>query len=182
MERPSKTNLVKQRELGYVFVAINAGGIYFMLDALNIRLFTALGLLSVALCCGCGKKEDVRLTLQPAQGKLLVDGKPPVRAMLTFHPDAPLVDTQGRALQPTAVIDAEGKFRPSTYTAGDGLPAGKYNVTVEWPKITVDQGEEQMGPDQLGGRYKNPKKPAATITVQIQEGEMDLPPIDLKTS
>lgn len=142
----------------------------------------ALGLLSVLLWSGCGKKEAARLTLQPVEGKLHVDGKPAARAQLMFYPDPPLTDSNGRSLKPTAEVDAAGKFRPSTYVAGDGLPPGKYAVTVTWPKIIVDQGEEQQGPDQLGGQFSNSKKPITTVTVQLQEGEIVIPPINLKKS
>ena len=77
-----------------------------------------------------------------------------------------------------AVVDADGSFRPSTYTQHDGAPAGQYAVTAIWPKVAMKLGEEVVGPDQLDGKYSNKDKPVQTVTVK--EGENQFPPFELK--
>ena len=77
-----------------------------------------------------------------------------------------------------AMVDADGSYRPSTYTEHDGVPAGRYAVTVIWPKVAMKLGEEVVGPDQLDGKYSNKDKPVQTVTVK--EGENQFPPFELK--
>jgi hypothetical protein len=140
----------------------------------NFRQCAWLLILMVLLAnnAGCGSKEPARHVVFPVTGKLLVDGRPAEQAIVYFHP------RNGDATRPFATVTADGSFQPGTYTTTDGVAAGEYVLTVEWPKITVVEGEEQRGPDQLAGRYGNPQHPVATVTVK--EGENAIPPLDLK--
>jgi hypothetical protein len=59
---------------------------------------------------------------------------------------------------PTARADDKGAFQVTTFQSNDGLPVGKYKVTVVWQKLIVHMGQEQPGgPDMLEGKYNDPK-------------------------
>ncbi|EAQ81827.1 carboxypeptidase-like regulatory domain-containing protein [Blastopirellula marina] len=61
--------------------------------------------------------------LQPLQGTVTLDGQPLADAAISFSPV-----TGGRPA--TGKTDADGQFTLASYTAGDGLPAGSYKVTI----------------------------------------------------
>jgi hypothetical protein len=135
-------------------------------------LRSLLGLVLVAGGCG----GDDGPTTHPVSGKILVDGKPASKAQVTFHP------TSGASTRwiPLAETDADGAFRPSTRLTGDGAPAGNYQLTIVWPEIKVDHGEEIASGDRLGRRYADPK--GSGLQVTIKEGENVLPPFELKST
>ena len=97
-----------------------------------------------------------------------------MRARVSFHPSSGSIKAA-----PYAEADPDGAFRPSTGLTGDGAPAGDYTVTIVWPEITVDHGEEIAGPDRLGGRYNSPR--SSNLKVTVREGENSLPPFELKS-
>jgi hypothetical protein len=139
---------------------------------LNRILFLSVGLAAL----GCGD-ETSGPAIYPISGKVLVDGRPAVKARVSFHA---LTGPAGESLQPIAIVEEDGSFRPSTRFSHDGAPAGNYAVTVIWPKVTLDHGEEVTGPDLLRGKYSDPARSGLRAT--IKEGENSLPPIELKTS
>jgi len=91
----------------------------------RLPILLCVATLVVALAgCGDGRPALVRVT-----GTVQLDGKPLEGAIVSFQPVA-----QGRdAFQrpSSAVTDAEGKFSPGTYGPDDGLPPGKYRVTIQ---------------------------------------------------
>ncbi|MEW4453021.1 hypothetical protein AB1L30_10115 [Bremerella sp. JC817] len=127
---------------------------------------------------GCGTAEPPRLEVFPVKGTLHVNGKPAAHAELTFHRKEPLQDASGRDLFPYAIVQDDGKFAVLTNADGDGAPPGEYAITVVWPKITIEGGEETFGPDMLRGRYRDPGTPVTTIVVTEQDNV--IPPINLK--
>jgi hypothetical protein len=76
----------------------------------------ALAILAAAIA-GCGAK------LQPAGGKVLVDGKPVQDGSIMFCPTQ-----SGRPA--TARIMEDGTFTLSFDRPGDGLPVGDYRVVI----------------------------------------------------
>ncbi|HTU24558.1 MAG TPA: hypothetical protein VMF30_04120 [Pirellulales bacterium] len=112
-------------------------------------------------------------------GKVRIDGQPVGRVELIFHRQESQTATAAVGVPPTATTDADGSFRPTTYTGGDGLPAGDYIVTAGWPVISLVDGEETTGADRLGGRYAKVSQPAARITVKA--GNNELAPFELKS-
>jgi len=101
-------------------------------------------------------------------GQLLVRGKPAAGACIRFHRTT---DSQAMLLPDATHCEPDGTYRLSVRAAGE------YAVTVLWPTITIDQGEEIEGEDRLGGRFKNPHVPVQIVT--LVEGENQLPAIDL---
>lgn len=125
---------------------------------------------------GCGRKTIERVPVFPVSGRLLVDGRPANNAQVFFHAQDRSKTTQGL---PFAVAGTDGAFQAGTYLPNDGLPSGEYVVTVQWPLMTVVDGEDVAGPDQLNGLYATPERPAAKVTVA--ETAVEMPPIKLRS-
>ncbi len=133
----------------------------------------------LAVLAGCNPpKERPKLTVHPVSGTVLCAGKPAQRAEVTLRPLAPLNEPTGRSVVPVGIVQPDGSFRIGTYTDDDGAPAGEYAITIVWPLVTVEGGEENIGADQLRGAYRDPTKPVAKITVAA--GENKIPPIQVR--
>ncbi|MBN9121092.1 MAG: carboxypeptidase regulatory-like domain-containing protein [Planctomycetes bacterium] len=84
----------------------------------------ACGLLGVVLAAGCAGSGTAPV---PVSGELKLDGKPLAGAVVTFQPQAP----GGKAASGT--VGADGTFRLTTDSPGDGAAPGKYKVVVQPP-------------------------------------------------
>lgn len=112
------------------------------------------------LLTGCGSAN--RKPVFPVQGKVLdATGQPAAGARVLFHPKA---DADPNVQRPVGVADTSGLFTLTTYAQGDGAPAGEYAVTIEW-KLPRRSPLDPVPPDQLGGRYANPKGTPFTATI-----------------
>ena len=88
---------------------------------------------------GCGP------SLQPAGGKVLVDGVPVKDGTIMFYPTA-----GGRAA--TATIVEDGSFTLSFERPGDGLPAGDYKVVITadvWKKSEAKTKQQELEEAQM---------------------------------
>ena len=77
-------------------------------------------MLLVATAAGCG---PARPGLLPAEGVVMLDGKPLAEASVIFQPTA-----GGRPA--TGVTDAEGRFKVGTFKPRDGALPGTHVVTI----------------------------------------------------
>jgi hypothetical protein len=118
------------------------------------------------------------MTVHPVHGSLKYDGKPAESAEVTLYPLTPFAVEDARQTIPYGIVGADGTFAISTYELADGAPLGEYAVTVVWPKVTIEGGEESRGPDQLRGAFRDPQKPLTKTTVVA--GDNTLGPIDLQ--
>ncbi|MFQ5732027.1 MAG: hypothetical protein ACE5KM_08735 [Planctomycetaceae bacterium] len=142
------------------------------------RPVRAAAILTVALCCSCGKEETNRKPTFPVTGRVTVDGKAPGSPIAVKCHPVDGMDKQNPTIS-SAFTAEGGKFEISTYNSGDGIPEGQYVLTFYWGKhnpFTMNYG----GPDKLKNRYKNPKTSKFKITVKAGE-PTDLGRIDLKT-
>ena len=80
-------------------------------------------LLTVGLLSGCG---DGRPSLVPVSGKVTLNGAPVDGALVGFEPDG----IDGYSRPSIATTDSSGNFVVGTYDKADGMPAGKYKVSV----------------------------------------------------
>lgn len=135
----------------------------------------ASGLVLCTLLVGCGSQPEWPKRY-PVSGTVLVDGKPAVRAVVTFHPQAPHAD--GKTYTPSTFTDDAGAFKLTTVEAGDGAPPGEYVVTVI-ANYAVKDGQDVSVPDLLKGQYADPKK--SPLKVTVREEPNVLPPFDLKS-
>lgn len=131
-----------------------------------------IGLASLA---GCGGEPGPAVV--PVFGKVMVDGRPAAKARLSFQPIGP----RDPSAPPTiAITEDDGSFRPTTILSHDGAPPGEYAVSVTWPAIKEDHGEEVEGADRLRGRYASPG--GSGLKAVVEEGGGALPPFELKSS
>lgn len=125
---------------------------------------------------GCGAEKGSDLPrCYPVSGQVLIDGQPAVRAMVSFHSQTPCPD--GKAYGGQTFTDDEGRFRMTTFAAGDGVPSGDYAVTVVATWISKD-GQDVGVPDLLKGQYANPEK--SPLKVQVEKSPLELKPFELK--
>jgi hypothetical protein len=86
---------------------------------------TLLFLLLLAIFTGCGPQ---RPATAPVSGRVTFNGKPIATGQIVFYPD------NGRtAMSP---IDAEGRYRLTTFKPGDGALLGHHRVTIEAVRVT----------------------------------------------
>ena len=131
-----------------------------------------------ALLTGCGDKSD-RLTVYAVKGTIAYDKKSPEGAMIVFHPLTG--DAAGSPLRPSAVVQKDGSFAPTTYNHGDGLPTGEYALTVFWPRppgkgeVVGEAGGG--GENRLPAKYGKPETSGLKVVIEKQANE--LKPIEL---
>ncbi|MDG3008213.1 hypothetical protein [Paludisphaera mucosa] len=136
-------------------------------------LLDARSVHALLLTClvGCGDSRET--AVHPVAGKLTVGGRPAANAMIAFHP-------LDRAGLPTALSVAstgsDGAYRLTTYTAGDGAPAGEYAVTVVWPDDSQphDECEDVVMHDRFKGRYADPARSPWRVAVGPGANEVPL--------
>jgi hypothetical protein len=101
----------------------------------------------------------------PVRGKVFFEGTPGANAEVVFH----FISADGKRFTHAgdALVEADGSFTLTTYTANDGSPVGEYAVTVthRTPRWD-DQGK--MGPNQLPDRYSKPE--TSPLRAQVKDG------------
>jgi hypothetical protein len=119
-------------------------------------------LLGLASCSG-------RKPLFPVHGKVVgKDNKPAAGAKVIFHPSP--ADTS-EPLKPVGECDENGEFTLTTYTKGDGAPAGDYVITIIWlPPVSQLKSpfDPAKGRDLLDGRYASPERSRHHFKVEEQ--------------
>ena len=77
-------------------------------------------------------------------------------------------------------MNENGEFMLSTFTAGDGAPAGDYRATVVWYLATPTRtgGDDTISANYLPPRYAGAETSGLTVTVV--PGTNELPPFELK--
>lgn len=120
---------------------------------------------------GCSKPTD-RLQTFPVKGVVTYNGTPLVGADVSLVPVTPNLKLK---IPPRAVTDKDGLFQVNTYEPNDGAPAGDYHILVS----RNDEDPDSPG-DAFRGKFTNPKKAPAKVTVNVQaEGEQEIPPVAL---
>lgn len=111
-----------------------------------------------------GAVERERLECLPVRGRVYFNGQPAAGANIVFHRVDPRNNRLRRAGD--ALVDAEGGFLLSTYTANDGAPAGEYKVTVVWYD-RPNPAERGTGPNKLPARYASPETSGLAAEVKV---------------
>jgi hypothetical protein len=127
----------------------------------------------VVVTVGCQSKPN-SIAVVAVHGQLkTADGQPAAGATISFHPlNAP----SPRPFVPHGTVSATGDFTLTSYAPNDGAPPGEYAVTVTWRTQRADG--DPAGPDRLKGRFADPAKPLARVTVGPDA--TTLPPFVLK--
>ncbi len=131
---------------------------------LNRSFYLAIALFSICLIgSGCSKKK---LKTNSVIGKVFVDGKPAKGAQVTFMP---VSNKDSKASAPTGVVAEDGTFKLSTYSEGDGAPAGEYTVLVSWSEVDPKTKSERP---LVPGRYHNPKESDLHVTINAGDNQL----------
>jgi hypothetical protein len=140
--------------------------------------FAALGG-AVLLCSafvGCDSEYVAPVATFKAAGKATFKGQPADGAFLVLHRQGETLPADVPA--PSARVNADGSFAATTFTTGDGAPAGEYVATIEWRKLKQVDGTWSPGPNLLPPAYADPGK--SPIKITIAEGENVIPPIEIR--
>jgi hypothetical protein len=102
------------------------------------RIVTAVGLFAAAFALvGCGSKPK----LVPVTGNVTHKGKAVTGGSVWFHPEGGDPD---RAEKMSGQLQFDGTFTARTFPHGDGIPPGKYKVTLS-PDLAGRAGVPQYG-------------------------------------
>src|SRR5262245_51816518 len=111
-----------------------------------------------------------RKPCHPVSGFVYFEGTPAAGATVVFHwkpPDGKKLVRAGDAL-----VESDGSYALSTYTAGDGAPVGEYLVTVVVGRGGyVDEDSDPVA-NQLPARYAKPETSGLTATVKSGKNEL----------
>ena len=106
---------------------------------------TTLVAIALMMITGCGRTLP---ETAPVEGRVTLDGKPLTTGAIMFFPE------EGRPA--TGVIDADGSFRLTTFTAYDGALPGRHTVTIEADEVVQVAAprsyEEEIQQGQQGAR------------------------------
>jgi hypothetical protein len=120
---------------------------------------------------GCGGGPPVT----PVEGTLaFASKKPPGNLLLQFHPTAA---TGGKPLSGSATTDDGGKFRVTCDDGSDGLPAGRYVVTVIDNNLSTEDepGTAPKGkkppPNRVGMKYMSADEKTNPLVLSVEAGK-----------
>lgn len=130
---------------------------------------------SVAWCSGCSDGKPVWEQPQPTSGVVKFKGRPLKDAEITFFPEDPSFP---ETVRPQARSGDDGKFVAWTYTPGDGVPAGRYKLTVIHQQVAVSNGTIVAKPNDLPAKYA--LRDSTDLMVDIAQGHNELTEINLK--
>lgn len=144
------------------------------------KCVSTLGVCLVAVAALGGLScSDASSSLNPVQGKVLLNGSPLAGALVTLHPKD---GADIRTIPSTGLSKDDGTF---TIMTGEktGAPAGSYVVTIICSEVVKGkEGVISTGPpetqDRLKGAYADRAK--SNITVEVKKGSNQLEPFDLK--
>ncbi len=119
-------------------------------DALR-RLLACMVLWVMSVGCSSPSSDP---ELVKVTGTVHVDGQPVEGVVLTLHTDSAGSPTSAAGAVSTGVSGADGRFEISTFSLGDGVLPGTYNVTCVWSEF--DPLSRSMKGDKLASVYASP--------------------------
>lgn len=141
----------------------------------TVSVFIACCAVGVA---GCGHQQySGELPVYRISGTVTVDGSPVENIQIALHPVGELQD--GKTYYPQGFTDGDGKVKISTYSDGDGAPAGDYRLTFILKQYNAIS-RSFTGNNQLHDQYSDPKKSPIELTIGA-DLDNDLGQIDLKS-
>lgn len=130
--------------------------------------------LGLSIASGCSKKSPWEIPY-PTQGEVTLKGKPVPNAELVLHP---IDDKCPQSVRPQARTSSNGTFQAWTYREGDGVPEGRYKITVIRNEVAVSKGTIVAKPNDLPRRYAS--KDTTDLEVTILAGNNVLPRLELR--
>jgi hypothetical protein len=120
-------------------------------------------------CYGCG---NGRPPTYEVRGQVFTNDRPAAHALVTFHP---IDDNRPEAVHPTATVEDNGNFSLTSFTAGDGAPAGEYRVTIVRYLAVKSRtnGEDYETRNFLPDRYAKLETSELRVTVTKSKNELE---------
>jgi hypothetical protein len=113
------------------------------------RLWAIVAAAALAAAAGCGNSKG----LVPVEGRVTFAGKRPAGpGYLYFVPrelSTDLRQDRTGSLPGSALFLADGQFRAGTFTPGDGLRPGTYEVRIECSAKSADQSSHATAHDAI---------------------------------
>ncbi|MFO1020867.1 MAG: hypothetical protein U0903_09250 [Planctomycetales bacterium] len=159
-----------------------------------------VALLILTALQGCNRGKG-RITTYRVQGKVLLNGQPPIGANIAlfpvgFSPAKPALNEAAAKLMqssqkseaspeaakgtqpfPTGVVESDGSFQLSTYRAKDGSPVGEYVVVLSLRKpLNPNASDPDYGPEEFPEAYTRPE--TSPLKVEIK-GRSTLGPFEI---
>ncbi|HEY2784687.1 MAG TPA: hypothetical protein VGJ05_06885 [Fimbriiglobus sp.] len=124
----------------------------------------------VLTVAGCQAPVPPHVAVYPVEGQLLVSGVPAADAHITFHP------LDGKGVPVTGRTGRDGSFTLTSFTPGDGAPAGEYSVTVVWPNDSIvrDECADTTTHDRLNKAYSDPAAKKIVVVVKPEPNHITL--------
>jgi hypothetical protein len=130
------------------------------------RWLTCCGIVSIAIAIvGCSDRPANRPATYPVSGIVQFSGSPVAGATVGFQSKQP----QGRSA--SAITDAQGRYKLTTFSVGDGAPPGNYGVIVLKYKETASASGGEYRPVQgpePPPQHELPPKYAAAATSGLE--------------
>ncbi|HWB07736.1 MAG TPA: hypothetical protein VG826_00730 [Pirellulales bacterium] len=123
---------------------------------------------------GCAKRPSVdHLPTFVASGRVFYGGKAAEGAEVQLWAVGgdPALNLKLAGACPHATVEADGSFRLTTYSTGDGAPAGDFALTIRWP-LPPPPGRE-VGQDRFGGRYADPARPLRQVRISAADNVLE---------
>ncbi len=134
-------------------------------------------LLGVPGCGNKGPQFDQKPTAV-VSGRVTIDGQPPGSPVQVHCHPVDGIDQEHPSVS-HCLTENDGSFKLSTYSKGDGVPAGEYVLTFMHGTFNV-ASMSYGGPDRLNKRYSDPQKSEIKLSVTGSE-PVDLGVIELTT-
>ena len=121
-------------------------------------IWSTAAVLLAAVTCTAGPWSLLGEQLVPLRGSLQVGGRPATGAEVTLHP---LNRTGADSVLPRGVVAANGKIEWTTHEPGDGVPPGRYVVTIALNGFARGSARSQIA----GGVYSRPESSPLRVDV-----------------
>ena len=92
---------------------------------------------ALAVVVGCGSKPK----LVAVRGKITQGAKAVTGGSVWFHPEG---SNEGNSERMSGLLQSDGTFTARTFPHGDGIPPGKYRVTLS-PDLAARTGAPRYG-------------------------------------
>ena len=130
------------------------------MNRVSLANWHCIAALCVVVLLGCGESLP---NYKPVTGQVTFQGKPLAAARVRFIP----VDTT-TGVGGQAKTDAEGKYRVVYAQGGDGLPPGKYKITVSQMLMPDGSpGPENVSPIESPAREVLPEHYSQELTSRL---------------
>jgi hypothetical protein len=131
------------------------------------KITTAFFLLLLFLIVGgCGPRHPATAQVS---GRVTFNGKAVASGQIAFYPE------HGRTA--TGTIDAEGRYRLTTFKSGDGALLGRHRVTVEAVRVTPVADAPKTLEEELKGHGVAGRRSKIEWLVPEKYSKLDMSPL-----